>query len=244
MITLIGTGHVFDLSSALNTIFNEKTPDVICVELDKQRYNAIMMKKSNPKAYEDAKKNLPFIYKMLGRFQESMASEYGVNAGDEMLAAINYAQSHGIPAEFIDMNAQKLFIKMWKTMPFTEKFRLLLSGFGGLFVSKKRVEKELGNIQDNFDVYMEEIGKKFPTIKTTLIDKRNDYMVNKIINFNENNEKIIVVIGDGHVPGISKILTSKDIEFETIRLSELRNQKTQKIDSDSSSGSFSINYSE
>jgi len=244
MITLIGTGHVFDLSSALNTIFNEKTPDVICVELDKQRYNAIMMKKSNPKAYEDAKKNLPFIYKMLGRFQESMASEYGVNAGDEMLAAINYAQSHGIPAEFIDMNAQKLFIKMWKSMPFSEKFRLLLSGFGGLFVSKKRVEKELGNIQDNFDVYMEEIGKKFPTIKTTLIDKRNDYMVNKIINFNENNEKIIVVIGDGHVPGISKILTSKDIEFETIRLSELRNQKTQKIDSDSSSGSFSINYSE
>jgi len=244
MITLIGTGHVFDLSSALNTIFNEKTPDVICVELDKQRYNAIMMKKSNPKAYEDAKKNLPFIYRMLAKFQESMASEYGVNAGDEMLAAINYAQSHGIPAEFIDMNAQKLFIKMWKTMPFSEKFRLLLSGFGGLFVSKKRVEKELGNIQDNFDVYMEEIGKKFPTIKTTLIDKRNDYMVNKIINFNENNEKIIVVIGDGHVPGISKILTSKDIEFETIRLSELRNQKTQKIDSDSSSGSFSINYSE
>jgi len=242
MITLIGTGHVFDLSSALHTIFDEKQPDVICVELDKQRYNAILMKKSNPKAYEDAKKNLPFIYKMLGRFQESMASEYGVNAGDEMLAAINYAQSHGLPAEFIDMNAQKLFIKMWKTMPFSEKFRLLLSGFGGLFVSKKRVEKELGNIQGNFDVYMEEIGKKFPTIKTTLIDKRNDYMVNIITTLNENNEKIMVVIGDGHVPGISKILTSKDITFETIRLSELRNIKSEEITENSSSGSFSIKY--
>ncbi len=91
MITLIGTGHVFDLSSALTEIFDEKQPDVICEELDKQRYNAIMMKKSNPKAYEDAKKNLPFIYRMLAKFQESMASEYGVNAGDEMLAAINYA---------------------------------------------------------------------------------------------------------------------------------------------------------
>ena len=204
--------------------------------------NAIMMKKSNPQAYEEAKKNLPFIYKMLGRFQESMASEYGVNAGDEMLAAINYGQSHGIPAELIDMNAQSLFIKMWKSMPFSEKFRLLLSGFGGLFISKKRVEKELGNIQDNFDVYMEEIGKKFPTIKTTLIDKRNDYMVNKIINLNENNEKIMVVIGDGHVPGISKILKSKDMEFETIRLSELRNHKPEEINKDSSSGSFSINY--
>ena len=242
MITLIGTGHVFDLSSALNAIFDEKQPDVICVELDKQRYNAIMMKKHDPKAYEDAKKNLPFIYRMLGRFQESMASEYGVNAGDEMLAAINYAQSHGLPAEFIDMNAQNLFIKMWKSMPFSEKFRLLLSGFGGLFISKKRVEAELENIQDNFDVYMEEIGKKFPTIKTTLIDKRNDYMVNRLVRLNENYEKIITCIGDGHVPGISKILKSKDIEFETIRLSELRNLKPEKSNTDSTSGSFSINY--
>lgn len=244
MIILIGTGHVFDLSFALNTIFDEKQPDVICVELDRQRYNAIMMKQSNPDAYKEAKKDLPIIYKLLARFQESMASEYGVNAGDEMLTAINYAQSHGIPAEFIDMNAQNLFIKMWRSMPFSEKFRLLLSGFGGLFISKKRVEEELKNIQDDFDVYIEEIGKKFPTIKATLIDKRNDYMVNRLVSLNENYEKIITCIGDGHVPGISKILKSKDIEFETIRLSELRNQKPEKSDVDSTSGSFSINYSD
>ena len=244
MITLIGTGHIFDLSTALINIFDEKTPDVICVELDRQRYNAIMMRQSNPKAYEESKKNLPFIYRLLARFQESMASEYGVNAGDEMMTAINYAQSHGLPAEFIDMNAQHLFIKMWKSMPFSEKFRLLLSGFGGLFVSKKRVEKELKNLQNDFDVYIEEIGKKFPTIKTTLIDKRNDYMVNRIASLNENYETIIACMGDGHVPGISKLLKSKDIEFETIRLSELRNQKPEKSDVDSTSGSFSINYSD
>ena len=240
MIILIGTGHVFDLSTALRDIFDERKPDVICVELDRQRYNAIMMKQSNPKAYEDAKKNLPFIYRLLARFQESMASEYGVNAGDEMLAAINYAQSHGLPAEFIDMNAQNLFIKMWRSMPFSEKFRLLLSGFGGLFISKKRVEKELKNIQDDFDVYIEEIGKKFPTIKTTLIDKRNEYMVNRLTSLNENYQQILACIGDGHVPGISKLLQSKQIEFETIRLSELRNQ--EKKETGSSSGHFSINY--
>jgi len=241
MITLIGTGHVFDLSSALTAIFDEKQPDVICVELDLQRYNAIMMKASNPKAYENAKKNLPFIYRMLAKFQESMASEYGVNAGDEMLASINYAKTHGLPAEFIDMNAQNLFIKMWRSMPFSEKFKLLISGFGGLLVSKKRVEKELKNIQNDFDFYMDEIGKKFPTIKTTLIDKRNDYMVNRIESLNENYEKIMVVIGDGHVPGMSKLLETKNIEFETVRLVELREHKPKERDS--SSAGFSINYS-
>jgi len=240
MITLIGTGHVFDLSKALNVIFDEKQPDVICVELDQQRYNAIIVKQHNPQTYEKSKKNLPFIYRLLARFQDSMASEYGVNAGDEMLTAIKYAQSHGLPAELIDMNAQKLFIKMWNNMPFSEKFRLLLSGFGGIFVSKKKVEEELKNFQDDFDKYIEEIGEKFPTIKTTLIDKRNIHMVNRLLSLNNDYEKIIACLGDGHIPGISKILELKNIEFETIRLTELRNQ--EKKEGDPTSGHFSINY--
>ena len=151
MITLIGTGHVFDLSSALIDIFDEKQPDVVCVELDQQRCNALMMKRNHPEAYKNAEKNLPIVYKLLARFQESMAKEYGVNAGDEMLTAINYAQTHQLPIEFIDMNAQHLFTKMWKTMPFSEKFKLLLTGFGGIFINKKRVEKERRHFQNNFD---------------------------------------------------------------------------------------------
>ena len=242
MITLIGTGHVFDLSSALIDIFDEKEPDVISVELDKQRYSAIMVKRTSPESYKEAKRNLPFIYRLLARFQDDMANEYGVNAGDEMLTAITYAQSHQLPVEFIDVNAQQLFIKMWRSIPFFEKLRLLLSSFGGLFVSKKRVEKELENFQNDFDSYIKEIGKKFPTIKKTLIDDRNRYMVNKLVNLDKNYERIMACIGDGHIPGMSEMLKSKEIEFETIRLSELRNH--EKKSSDSTTGHFSINYSE
>ena len=239
MITLIGTGHIFDLSSGLIEIFDEKKPDLICVELDKQRYNAIMIKRSHPESYNEARKNLPFVYRLLARFQESMASEYGVNAGDEMLAAINYAQSHQLPVEFIDMNAQHLFQNMWRTVPFFEKLRLMLSGFGGIFVSKKRVEEEIKNFQNDFDVYIEEIGKKFPTIKKTLIDKRNSYMAQRLQELSENYQNIIACMGDGHIPGISNILQSTQIEFETIRLSELR--KPVKKDT-GSAAHFSIDY--
>ena len=238
MIILIGTGHVFDLSNAINRVFDKKLPDVVCVELDKQRYNAIMIKQNNPDAFKQSRRNLPFIYRLLARFQDNMASEYGVSAGDEMLAAINYARSHQIPVEFIDMNAQQLFTKMWRSMPFIEKFRLLFSGFGGLFVSKKRVEEELKNFQNDFDSYIEKIGEKFPTIKKTLIDQRNAYMVNNLLKLNDEFQTITACIGDGHIPGISKLLEENNIEFKTIRLSELRKIK----DSDSSSGQFSFNY--
>jgi pheromone shutdown protein TraB len=187
------------------------------------------MKHTSPESYKNAKKNVPIIYKLLARFQDSMAKEYGVNAGDEMLAAIKYAQSHQIPLKLIDMNAQNLFTKMLRSMSISEKFRLLLSGFGGLFVSKKRVENELKKIEGEFDTYIEQIGSSFPTIKRTLIDERNAHMAKKLTQLTENHQNIVACIGDGHIPGISKLLSSDNIEYDTIRLSKLRERKTDEF---------------
>ena len=239
MITLIGTGHVFNLSSALIDIFDEKNPNVICVELDQQRLNALLLKKTDPERYKEASKNNPFIYKILARFQDNMAKEYGVSAGDEMLTAIHYAQSHGIPLELIDSNAQKLFARMLKSMTLSEKIKLFLSGFSGLFIGKERVEKELKKIESEFDKYLNEIGEKFPTIKKILIDERNENMANRIIDLSESYENIIACIGDGHIIGISNILDEKKFEYETIRLNDLRNWK---IKSETASFSFNIEY--
>ena len=241
MITLIGTGHIFDLSTALTEIFDEKLPDTICVELDIQRYNALIIKNTNPKEYMKARKNIPFIYKILARFQDNMAKEYGVNAGDEMLTAARYAQSHQIPLEFLDMNAQKLFSNMLKSMSISEKFKLLLSGFGGFFVSKKRVESELKKIENEFDKYIEQIAEKLPTIKRTLIDERNEYMAKNLVKLTDEKQKIVACIGDGHIHGISKLLDQKKIEYEIIRLSELR---SRIVESDATSASFIMEYKE
>jgi pheromone shutdown protein TraB len=240
MITLIGTGHIFDLSAALLSILDEKEPEIVGVELDPQRYQAILVRNTDPASYHAAKKNLPFIYRMLAQFQESMAEQYGVNAGDEMLFAIQYAHSHSLPVAFVDTNAQQLFTRMWKTMPFFEKLRLMFSGVAGLFVSKKRVEEELKNYQNHYDSYLQEIGKKFPTIKRALIDDRNEHMAQRLIELHGKHQKIVVCVGDGHVPGISNLLVQKSVPFETIRLNELQNWK--QPESDGSSGHFSINY--
>jgi len=240
MITLIGTGHVFDLTQSLLQIFDEKQPDVLCIELDKQRYNALMLKQTDPERYKQAGKDQPILYKLLARFQDGMAEEYGVQAGQEMITTIKYAQSHQLPLAFIDMNAQSLFTRMLKQMTFRERLRLMFSGFAGFFVSKKKVEKELDKIQGEFDKYMYEIGKKFPTIKRVLIDERNNFMVQQLKIANEQYEKVIAIVGDGHIPGLSEILTKKEIEFDVIRLNELRNQKT--LADNSSNASFTIEH--
>jgi pheromone shutdown protein TraB len=240
MITLIGTGHIFNLTAVLLTVFDEKQPDIIGVELDPQRYQAILLRNTNPSSYHSAKKNLPIVYRMLAQFQESMAEQYGVNAGDEMLSAVSYAQTHRLPIAFIDTNAQQLFTHMWKTMPILEKIRLLFSGFTGLFISKKRVEEELKNYQENFETYLEQISRKFPSIKRTLIDDRNTYMAEKLSKLHQQHNRIVACVGDGHIPGISKILQEQHIPFETIRLSQLQTWKARPTDGTTASFSFTL----
>ncbi len=238
MIILIGTGHVFDLSNALRVRFDEIEPDVICVELDNQRYQALLSNRNQQEKNYRASKT-PVIYNLLAKFQQNMAKQYGVKAGDEMLAAIRYAQSNNIPLELIDLNAREIFSKMLKSMSFTEKFRLFFSGFAGIFVNRGMVEKELENIEENFDSYLNQISKKFPSIKKTLIDDRNAHMFDRLIKLNEKYERIVACIGDGHVYGISNLLKSKNVEYKTIRLSELKQTKVTQ-----SSASFTVEYEE
>ena len=240
MITLIGTGHVFDLSKQITNIFNQKKPDLLCIELDKQRYQGLMLKQTNPEKYHEESKKQPVIYKLLARFQDDIANEYGVKAGQEMITTIEYAQSNQIPLAFIDMNAQNMFSKMLKKMSLSEKLKIMLSGVGGFFISKKRVEKELNNIQENFDDYLNEISKKFPTIKRVLIDERNSFMAQQLISASEKYEKIIAVVGDGHIPGLLEILKKKDLSYETIRLSDIKDKKVEF--SDTSNAHFSVEY--
>jgi pheromone shutdown protein TraB len=242
MITIIGTGHVFNLAQGIIHILDEKQPNIVCVELDKQRFQTLIFRKENPKEYERRRKNAPMIYNLLATFQDSMAKKYGVQAGDEMMTAINYAKSHQIPVAFIDMDAQKLFNKMLKKMGFIEKIKLMLSGITGFFVSKKLVEKEIEHFEDDFDKYIDQVGEKFPTIKKVLIDDRNKYMINKLLKADEEFEQTVAVVGDGHIPGLSSLLEEKNIDFETIRLKELRNNIKTLEKNDKSSASFSLEY--
>jgi pheromone shutdown protein TraB len=138
------------------------------------------------------------------------------------------------------MNAQHLFNRMLRSMSFSEKLKMFISGFAGFFVSKKRVEKEMDKLEGNLESYIKEVGDKFPTIKRVLIDERNQYMVQQLVTAGEKYERVIAVVGDGHIPGISELLKKKETEFETIRLSKLRSMPS----SESSFASFSIEYKE
>lgn len=232
----MGTAHILNLSQVLIKIFDEKQPDIICIELDPRRYNALINKDLQTK-----NRDAPAFYKFLAWFQEMLAREYGVTAGDEMITAIKYAEKHNIPFSMIDMDAQLLFTKMLKSMSILEKTRLILSGLLSLIIGKKQIEKELDYIEENFNDFLQEVSKKYPMIKRVLIDERNEFMAKKLVALSKDYQNIIAIVGEGHIPGISSILRENKMEVETIRLSTLREMKPIEIKTnDTTSISFTV----
>ena len=238
MITLIGAGHVFDIRPNIEKLIYERMPTVVCVELDKFRYQALINKQKS--------ENAPVIYQMLAQFQKKMAKKYGVDVGEEMLGAISTAKKIGAKIAFIDVDASFIFNRFWTSMSFSEKVKFIIGAFGGIFVRKKHVERELEKFGENSEDYLKMFSKEFPTVKEELIDKRDAHMATAIREINKEYSNIVAVIGDGHITGVRKALS--DLDLEVIRLKEVRNMKlpaaVKKQASSTSEVTFSYTYSD
>ncbi|WP_455392760.1 TraB/GumN family protein [[Eubacterium] cellulosolvens] len=237
MITLIGVGHVFNIRPNIERLITDRMPNVVCVELDKFRYQALI----NKQRTDDG----PIVYQLLSRFQRKMADKYGVDVGEEMLGAIHVAKKIGAKLAFIDVDASFVFDRFWSSMSFSEKVKLIVGAFGGIFVRRKQVERELKRFNENSELYMKKFSKEFPTIKEELIDKRDTHMANAIREINKEYTNIVAVIGDGHIMGVKKALS--DLDLEVIRLEAVRKMDLSSARRRAQSNrevSFSYTYSD
>ena len=216
MITLVGVGHVFQLRKSVQAIIGSRRPDIVCIELDEMRYHAIL---------ERRKGRAPsLMYRMLSDFQERLAESYGSSVGDEMMAAVEAAQEVGAALAFIDMDASQVFRRVWSELTLRERAWMFVTAIGAVFITKKRVEKELKRFEEHQEEYMEELGHRFPTIKRILIDERNEFMAARIKALETKYPNMVAVLGDGHIMGISKLLDERQVEHEILRLYEIREE--------------------
>ncbi|MDW5563982.1 MAG: TraB/GumN family protein [Methanomassiliicoccus sp.] len=209
MIVILGVGHVFDIAPQVTRIIEEERPDAVGVELDQGRYQALL----NPGGRSDAR----LTYRMLARMQKRLAHQYGGEVGAEMLAATKAAQGIGADVLLIDTDATQMFHRLGTEMPLREKVKLGLSAITSLFIRQSTVERELENLQENGDQYMEEMGDQFPTLKRVLVDERNAIMAKRIDNAASRYPTVLAVIGDGHVEGIMRLLDRDDVRVYRLR---------------------------
>jgi pheromone shutdown protein TraB len=211
MITLIGVGHVFAISSQVTQLIHSRRPDVVCIELDKARYQSLQNRTRSGR--------VPIQYALLALFQRKMADKFGTEVGDEMLAAARAAHDVNAKIALVDVEASAMLAMLWGKMSMKERVKLIVGALIGLVSSKETVEKEIESFQNNDEAYLDSIGEQFPILKKVLIDDRNRIMAQRISRVAESNMNVVAVVGDGHIPGIAAQLARGDVEI--VRLKQL-----------------------
>ena len=233
LVTLIGTGHVFNIGARVREEIRLRGPQAIGIELDAPRFHALRSRNKD-------RKGLPLAYRILADFQTRIANEYGVEAGDEMLAASEEARALGVPLHLIDADAQQTFAKLRREMRFGEKVRLLGTLLASLVMPGKSVDKQVDEMQENYALYFEEMAHRFPTLKRVLLDERNEHMARALREMSKTQDRVVAVMGDGHVDGVRAILEGAGVEVEAVRLKDLRREAPPPVGTASASVQFEV----
>jgi len=212
MITLLGVGHVFDIGRAVRESILERRPRVVALELDPTRYQALMSRSPRSRGAS--------ILDLLAQFQMRIASKYGVEVGDEMVAAARAAQEAGSEIALIDDDSREILVRVWRGMSIREKLRLLSSTVLGFFAGKQRIEEELDRFYQDERAFLEEFARELPTAKRILVDERNERMAGRLRQLHETKGDVVAVIGQGHVDGLVRNLDG--VPVEVVHLRELR----------------------
>jgi len=216
-IILVGVGHVFDISKQIETLIDLTNPDIVALELDRERLSFLM----NPDIRGNGKP--PLFYRILAKMQEKIASKYGVSTGSEMTAAVKKARENNIGIVCIDKDVKHVLDRLWQSISLKRKILLLFGGLSSFFIGKKKVERELESFEDNPLSYLDQMDEYFPEFKKILIDDRNKFMYQKLVESLGIYDKIIAFVGEGHILGLENLLRKHpDILLDIIHLKDVR----------------------
>ncbi|MEN2766995.1 TraB/GumN family protein [Ornithinibacillus xuwenensis] len=209
-IILIGTAHVSKNSAEqVKAVIEAENPDSVCVELDEQRYKSITegnkWKETDIfKVIKEKKSTLLLMNLAISSFQKRMASQFGINPGQEMIQGIESAKEVNADLVLADRNIQTTFSRIWRGIGLKGKAMLLTQVIAGIFTKETISEDDLEKMktQDMIDSMLQEFTESFPKLKKPLIDERDQYLAQKIKE--APGDKIVAVLGAAHVPGIKE----------------------------------------
>jgi pheromone shutdown-related protein TraB len=227
---ILGTAHVSpesvkEVREAIETL----EPERVCVELDEARYQTMTQHDSWEKldliqVFRQKKGFLLLANLALGSYQRRIGQDMGVAPGSEMKEAIELSESKDIPISLIDRDVRVTLGRAWKKAGLIGKAKLLSTLLASAFDDEEVTEEQIEELKQvsELDQMMGEIGKEFPKAKEILIDERDRYLATKL--YEEGGNKLLAVVGAGHVPGMVRYLESlhkKEVETDLSDISSV-----------------------
>jgi pheromone shutdown-related protein TraB len=209
-VILIGTAHVSRESAELvSRVIEKETPDTVCVELCQSRYQAITQKNKWQdtdlvKVIKEKKAFLLLSNLLLASFQKRIGKKLGIKPGEEMLRAVKAAGEVGASLVPADRDIRTTLSRAWRLMGFWKKIKLLTQLVLSMGETDSLTEKDIEEMKkkDVLESLLAEMGEVLPELRRILIDERDQYLAYKIRT--APGEKVVAVVGAGHVPGIKK----------------------------------------
>jgi pheromone shutdown protein TraB len=190
-------------------IVRDQKPDVVAVELDRQRYQELMAGGDREAPLSMSGDTIHDLMQQLAVLEKNMGDMIGSEVGREMLVAIEEGRAIGAKIALIDRPISET-IRAMQTIPLDEIYKL--SGFitdvsdeieEGEAVSLIDLLKEDGQV----DNIMEQFKTEFPGLSDVLIRQRDLYVA-KALEFllKDVPGQIVAVLGAGHIEGVKQAL--------------------------------------
>jgi len=231
--TLLGTAHVSRASvEAVVSMATSGEFDAIAVELCPARHQALTKQQQWKdmdlyRIIRERKAGLVMANLALGAYQRRIAEQFGIEPGAELKAAADAAEAHDLPLQLIDRDLATTLKRSYRAVPWYKRMMLsaglVMSTVSSDEIDEEQIEKlKEGDILEST---FTEFAEQSPELYEALIGERDRFMAARLRQENTDNEgkRILVVIGAGHLEGLSKYLATdqNDPQTEVEELSHL-----------------------
>ena len=230
---LLGTAHVSRASvEAVKQMADSGDFDAIAVELCPARHLALTKEQQWKemdlyRIIREKKAGLVMANLALGAYQRRIAEQFGIEPGAELKAAAEAAVSHEVPLQLIDRDLATTLKRSYRAVPWYKRM-MLTSGLVMSTISSEEIDEEQIEKLKEGDILestFTEFAEQSPELYGALIAERDRFMAARLRQENVDNagQRILVVIGAGHLEGLAKYLAEdeQDPQTEVTRLSEL-----------------------
>ncbi|MBI1971100.1 TraB/GumN family protein [Candidatus Woesearchaeota archaeon] len=220
-IVLLGTSHISPKSiRAIKDTMEEIHPDIVAVELDHKRLDALLHQQQKNYLSIHAMWKVGFkgfLFALIGSYvQRKLGKLVGVEPGADMLTAVTLARRNKIPVALIDQDIEVTLSRFSAKLTWREKGRFLMDIGRGILFKKRQLERWGLSDLDLQSVPPEQVITKllaymkvrYPTLYQVLIKERNVVMARRLVKLaNEHEGKIILaVIGAGHEKDVLSLI--------------------------------------
>ena len=214
--TIIGTAHVSRASAeAVKELAGSGDFDAIAVELCQARYDALTAERKWTdldlyKVIRQGKAGLVMANLALSAYQRRIAEQFGIEPGAEMRAAAVAAKERNLPLQLVDRDLAITLRRSYASVPWYKRLYLMTGLALGMISSEEIDEEAIEKLKegDILESTFTEFAEQSPELFEALISERDRYMAARLRqeNADADGRKVLLVIGAGHLEGLSSHL--------------------------------------